>query len=160
MPMKIDDRNRPPVQAHQRFEKDREAFAGLTLQQRFQRIHNTNLWGAAASVSGLGSETDATATLRAGLPGLVRRAGVKSLLDSAGGDAGWINAADLGATLVGVDIVPELIALLSERATQGEIKGDYHVADITRDALPRSDAILCRDCLVHLSFANIDRAIE
>jgi hypothetical protein len=24
--------------------------------------------------------------------------------------------------------------------------------------LPRCDAILCRDCLVHLSFANIERA--
>jgi hypothetical protein len=25
--------------------------------------------------------------------------------------------------------------------------------------LPRCDAILCRDCLVHLSFANIERAV-
>ena len=28
------------------------------------------------------------------------------------------------------------------------------------DTLPRADAILCRDCLVHLSFANIGRALE
>jgi len=27
------------------------------------------------------------------------------------------------------------------------------------DPLPRCDAILCRDCLVHLSFANIGRAV-
>ena len=33
--------------------------------QRFQRIHDTNLWGAEASTSGLGSEIDATAALRA-----------------------------------------------------------------------------------------------
>jgi hypothetical protein len=25
--------------------------------------------------------------------------------------------------------------------------------------LPRCDAVLCRDCLVHLSFANIERAV-
>ena len=31
-------------------------------------------------------------------------------------------------------------------------------ADI-RDPLPRSDLILCRDCLVHLSFQNIARAV-
>jgi Methyltransferase domain len=158
--MALDDRNRPPVLAHQRFAEDRESFAGLSLQQRFERIHDTNLWGASASISGLGSETDATATLRADLPGLLRMLGVKSLLDAPCGDAGWINAADLGVTMIGIDIVPELIARLSARARQGEIKGNYRLADITRDALPRCDAILCRDCLVHLSFANIDRALE
>jgi hypothetical protein len=158
--MTLDDRGRPPVLAHQRFAAHRESFSGLTLQQRFERILNTNLWGAAASVSGLGSEADATATLRAELPGLLRRFGVTSLLDAPCGDAGWINAANLGVTLIGVDIVPELIAQLTARADRGEIRGDYRLADITRDALPRCDAILCRDCLVHLSFANIDLAIE
>jgi hypothetical protein len=34
------------------------------------------------------------------------------------------------------------------------------LADITVDPLPRCDAILCRDCLVHLSFANISRALD
>ena len=58
--MTLDDRGRPPVLAHQRFAEHRESFSGLTLQQRFERIHDTNLWGAAASVSGLGSEADAT----------------------------------------------------------------------------------------------------
>ena len=158
--MGLDDRSRPPVLAHQRFAEQRDAFTGLTLQQRFERIHDTNLWGAVASVSGLGSEADATAILRAELPGLLRRLGVASLLDAPCGDAGWINALDLGVTMIGIDIVPELIARLSTRAGQGEIKGDYRLADITRDALPRCDAILCRDCLVHLSFTHIDRAIE
>jgi hypothetical protein len=158
--MTLDDRSRPPVLAHQRFAAQRESFSGLTLQQRFERIHGTNLWGAAASVSGLGSEADATATLRAELPGLLQRLGVMSLLDAPCGDAGWINGAELGVTMISVDIVPELIAQLSARADRGEITGDYRLADITRDALPRCDAILCRDCLVHLSFANIDLAIE
>ena len=61
--------------------------------------------------------------------------------------------------IIGVDIVPALIESLRQRAAAGEIRGDYHLADITRDPLPRCDAILCRDCLVHLSFANIERAI-
>jgi len=129
------------------------------LQQRFQRIHDTNLWGAPASLSGLGSEIDATAALRAELPRLLEKLGVTSLLDAPCGDAGWINRANLGVRYVGVDIVPALTERLRARAIAGEIKGEYHLADITRDPLPRCDAILCRDCLVHLSFANIERAM-
>jgi hypothetical protein len=37
--------------------------------------------------------------------------------------------------------------------------GAFLVADITRDALPHAEMILCRDCLVHLSFENINRAV-
>ena len=31
--------------------------------------------------------------------------------------------------------------------------------DLTRDALPPADLLLCRDCLVHLSYADIRRAL-
>ncbi len=153
----IRDSDRPPVLAHQRFAADRAAFAGLSLRDRFQRIHDTNLWGAAESVSGLGSETDATAVLRAELPDLLRRLGVGTLLDAPCGDGGWIASADLGVRVFGVDVVPGLIAALQRR---GDIDRDYLLADITRDPLPAADAILCRDCLVHFSFANIARAVE
>jgi 2-polyprenyl-3-methyl-5-hydroxy-6-metoxy-1,4-benzoquinol methylase len=154
------DSDRPSVLAHQRFVADRQSFSGLNLQQRFQRIHDTNLWGAEASVSGLGSEIDATATLRAELPPLLKRLGATSLLDAPCGDAGWIARADLPQRIIGIDIVPDLIEQLRARAARGEILGEYHLADITRDALPRADAILCRDCLVHFSFANIARAVQ
>jgi SAM-dependent methyltransferase len=157
--MPIRDSDRPPVLAHQRFLEDKESFAGLSLEQRFRRIHDTNLWGAPASASGLGSEIDATAVLRAELPRLFEKLGITSVLDAPCGDAGWINEANLGVRIVGVDIVPSLVERLQARAAAGEIKGEYHLADITRDALPRWDAILCRDALVHLSFANIERAV-
>ena len=157
--MAINDRDRPAVLAQHRFDADREAFIGLDLAQRFQRIHDTNLWGAARSRSGLGSEIDATAVLRAGLPALLDRLGVTSLLDAPCGDAGWITHAGLGRRYVGVDIVPALIEDLRVRAARGDINGEYHLADITVTPLPRCDAILCRDGLVHLSFANIERAL-
>jgi hypothetical protein len=158
--MPPDDSSRPPVLAHQRFVADRQSFAGLDLRQRFQRIHDTNLWGAVESVSGVGSERDATATLRAELPGLMKRLGASSLLDAPCGDGGWIATIDLGVRVSGIDIVPDLIEGLRERAARGEIKGDYHLGDITADPLPSGDVILCRDCLVHLSFANIDRSLQ
>src|SRR5215813_8374444 len=146
--MPLDDASRPPVLAHQRFAADRDAFAGLTLQQRFQRIHDTNLWGAAESVSGLGSEIDATAVLRAELPDLLRRLGVRTLLDAPCGDGGWIATTDLGVRVIGIDVVPDLVAGLRRRADPDR---DYLLADITCDPLPAADAILCRDCLVHFS---------
>jgi SAM-dependent methyltransferase len=153
----MEDSNRPPVLAHQRFVADRAAFAGLSLRERFQRIHDTNLWGAAESISGLGSELDATAVLRAELPDLLRQLGVRRLLDAPCGDGGWIATADLGVSVTGVDVVPDLIEALQRR---GDPNRDYLLADVTCDPLPPADAILCRDCLVHFSFANIAGAIE
>src|ERR1700754_656572 len=96
------DSDRPPVLAHQRFAADHGAFAGLTLSERFQRIHDTNLWGAAESVSGLGSEIDAPAVLRTELPLLLQRLGVTTLLDAPCGDGGWIATTDLGVRVTGV----------------------------------------------------------
>jgi hypothetical protein len=157
--MALADSDRPPVLAHQRFLEARESFAGLDLAQRFRRIHDTNLWGAPASTSGLGSEPDATTVLRAELPRLLQKLGIHSLLDAPCGDAGWISHADLRVRYVGIDIVPALIDNLRARAAANEIRGEYRLADITRDPLPRCDAILCRDCLVHLSLANISRAV-
>ena len=141
------------------FLSSEQSFVGLNLAQRFRRIHDTNLWGAAVSTSGLGSEMEATNVLRTELPRLLARLGVRSLLDAPCGDAGWINAANLQVRVIGIDIVPALIERLQARAAAGEIRGEYQLADITADALPRCDAILCRDALVHLSFANIDRAL-
>ncbi|MCP3477568.1 class I SAM-dependent methyltransferase [Bradyrhizobium sp. CCGUVB1N3] len=151
--------DRPPVLAHQRFVADRENFAGLDLAGRFERIVRTNLWGAPTSVSGLGSEHPAAAEIEVALPPLLRRLGVRSLLDAPCGDAGWIGRCGLDVDYIGVDIVPSLIEANRQRVAQGELLGRFISADITRDELPQADVILCRDCLVHLSFQNISRAL-
>lgn len=157
--MPIPDSERPTVLAHQRFQADRAAFDGLDLAARFKRIHETNLWGAESSVSGLGSELDATAALRAELPSLLTALGARTLLDAPCGDAAWINSVQLPCAYVGIDIVPDLINPLQAKAARGQIVGAYLLLDLTRDALPEADVVLCRDCLVHFSFANILRAI-
>jgi hypothetical protein len=151
--------DRPPVLAHQRFVADRDNFAGLDLAARFERILDTNLWGAPTSVSGLGSEDLATAAIREALPLLLARLGARVLCDAPCGDAGWIGGCKLDVDYLGIDIVPALIAANNRRVAQGELAGRFLTADITRDELPRADLVLCRDCLVHLSFANIDRAV-
>lgn len=154
------DEDRPPVLAHQRFDAARGGFAGLGLAARFRRIHETNLWGAPTSVSGLGSEDEATSALQAALPTLLEELGVSSLIDAPCGDAGWIGKARLNVEYVGVDIVPELIEAARTRAGQRSTNDRFLVADIVADVLPRADVVLCRDCLVHLSFNNIALAVE
>ena len=154
------DEDRPPALAHQRFAAARDAFAGLELATRFRRIQETNLWGAPTSFSGLGSEDGATSAVQAALPALLKGLGVTSLLDAPCGDAGWIGKSDLGVDYIGVDIVPAVVEAARARAALRSMNAILLLADITTDALPRADAILCRDCLVHLSFDNIALAID
>ena len=152
----IDDNARPRVPAQENFDQDRAAFTGLGLKQRFERIFSTNLWGAPTSPSGLGSEPDQTTVLARDLPQLLERLKVRSLLDAPCGDASWIGRVALPVSYIGVDIVPAIIDRLQ---AQGSAEREFRHGDITTDQLPAADAILCRDCLVHLSFANIKRAI-
>jgi hypothetical protein len=137
---------------------DRDSFVGLGLAPRFERIVQTNLWGA-TSPSGLGSEFAATAAVRQALPNLLKRLQARSLLDAPCGDTGWIMDCLQNVDYTGVDIVPSLITTNVRRVRRGEITGRFLTADVTCDALPRADVILCRDCLVHLSFDNIHRAV-
>ncbi len=152
--------SRPPAIAQQRFAARRAEFAELDLAKRFERIHETNLWGADNSVSGVGSELEATAAIRERLPGLLKELGVRSLLDAPCGDHRWMASLDLDLDLyVGMDIVPSIIDALQQRH-RGDVRRSFVLADMTRDALPRCDLILSRDCLVHFSFATLDRALR
>src|SRR4051794_34137798 len=93
---------RPPVLAHNRFLEHRHRLTGLSLAGRFSRIYEMNLWGAVSSVSGLGSEQDATSVIRRRIGPLFRCLGVRTLLDAPCGDAGWIAHADLiGISYIG-----------------------------------------------------------
>jgi SAM-dependent methyltransferase len=152
--------NRPPAIAQRRFAERRAEFSGLDLAQRFERIHETNLWGADTSVSGVGSEFDATAAIRERLPGLLKELGVRSMLDAPCGDHRWMASLALDLDLyVGMDIVPSIIEALRERY-QNDAKRRFVLGDLTRDPLPRCDLILSRDCLVHFSFATLRRALR
>jgi hypothetical protein len=152
--------DRPPAIAQQRFAARRAEFAELDLAQRFERIHETNLWGADTSVSGVGSELAATAAIRERLPGMLKELGVRSLLDAPCGDHRWMASLDLELDLyVGMDIVPSIVEPLQQRYRR-DARRSFVLADLTRDALPRCDLILSRDCLVHFSFATLERALR
>jgi hypothetical protein len=155
-----ENRSRPPAIAQQRFAARRAEFEKLDLPQRFQRIHETNLWGADTSVSGVGSELDATAAIRERLPGLLKELGVRSLLDAPCGDHRWMASLELDLDrYVGMDIVPSIIEALQQRYRDDGHRS-FLISDITCDPLPHCDLILSRDCLVHFSFKTLKRAMR
>ena len=147
---------RPKVWAHEKFQQVREEFAGLELSGVFEKIHATNLWGASQSISGLGSELEATAGLRELLPALLRDLAVGTMLDIPCGDFHWLSQVELPVDkYIGADIVEEVVLTNSRR-----YGGDFRRLDLCSDPLPAVDLILCRDCLVHISNANARRALD
>lgn len=152
--MNENDSKRPPALAHTRFVERRDEFLELDLETTFNRIYETNLWGSPDSVSGLGSAVDETVALRAVLIELFQNLKVKRLLDAPCGDFGWLGRDELPVeNYIGGDIVEALVE--RNNTTYGDEQRRFIKLDITHDALPDADLLLCRDCLVHLSFDNI-----
>ncbi len=155
---------RPEVTAQRRFAEQAGSFADLDLPARFTRIYDTDLWAGPESRSGTGSSLDATAALREALPALLRSLGVQRLLDVPCGDFHWMRHVDLGAIdYLGGDIVEEIV-VRNRRAYEWEAEDGlgsrrFVRVDLTSGSLPEADAIFCRDGLVHLSLANIRRAL-
>jgi len=148
---------RPPVVAHLRFQAAAGEFAEKDLAAAFTHIHDTNLW-AGRSVSGVGSAADETAVLRRAIPELLQTLGASSLLDVPCGDFSWLSMVDLGALeYTGADIVLPLV--LKNAATYPHPRRRFVQLDLTSDPLPRADVVLCRDCLVHLSHANVLKSL-
>jgi methyltransferase family protein len=149
---------RRPAVAHLNFQRHRDQVAGRDLAERFRYIFETNLWGSPESRSGLGSAPAATEALARALPDLFRRLGIRRMLDIPCGDFGWLSGLELGLdSYLGADIVPELVKRNTERyAGPGR---SFAVLDLTTSALPSADLVLCRDCLVHLSFPRIRQAV-
>ncbi len=141
--------------------RTRRARDSADLERCFVRIHDENRWRSPESRSGKGSTLERTRSVREALPGLVERLGVRTLLDVPCGDFHWMKEVVDQLALeryVGADIVPALVEASRERHGT-ETRSFLHL-DMTRDELPRADLVLCRDGLIHLSFADAARAVE
>jgi hypothetical protein len=137
----------------------RRLLSGKPREDVFREIFRNGRWGSRESVSGRGSELVQTETLRVELPSLLRKIGAKSMLDAACGDFHWMCEVSLGLDqYVGADIVPELIE--ANQRKYGGPGREFRVQDMVATKPPRFDVILCRDCLVHLSFADIRSALK
>ena len=106
------------------------------------------------SLSGSGSRLIQTIEIRIQIPVLVREFNVSSMLDAPCRDFHWQKEMELELQrYVGVDIVPDIIRMNQQR--YGNHIRQFRLLDITKDELPQSDIILCRDCLVHFPFKKI-----
>ena len=150
----MESRPRKLTVAERQFAAHSRELEGLGLRERFERIYNTNLWADPDTRSGVGSSLDSTRVLRRELPKALRELGAGVLLDAPCGDFAWMQHVDLaGIQYIGGDIVPAIIA--EDQRKFGSDSRRFTTLDLTRDALPDADVLLCRDCLVHLSYANI-----
>jgi hypothetical protein len=123
----------------------------------FGSIYRDREWDTGETVSGPGSTIRYTEELRISLPDLLKKWEIRSLLDAPCGDYHWMSQTKLeGIEYTGADVVTELIE--SNRKLYPGVK--FLVADITKDWLPKTDAVLCRDCFIHLSNRQIKMAIQ
>ena len=128
-------------------------------EHMFTHIYRTNAWRGAESLSGKGSDLHNTVNIRSILPEILAELGVRSILDAPCGDFHWMQHVDLeGVTYIGGDIVAPLVVENQRRF--GRPGREFRHLDITKDDIPKVDLIFCRDCLFHLSFADIDAALR
>lgn len=134
-------------------------FFAKPISYRFSTIFMKNVWGSKESKSGRGSILDQTAIIRREIPLILRDIKATTLLDVPCGDFNWLQHVNLGLKkYIGGDIVPEIIA--QNRKKYEDDKKIFKLMDITTTKLPKVDVILCRDCLVHLSYKDIFTAIK
>jgi len=135
------------------------AGEGFTPAEAFRHALRANHWAGTESSSGPGSGLAQTAALRTALPQLLRRLGIASLLDVPCGDWRWLATVDLGSLhYTGGELLEELVE--QNRRLHGGPDRIFAQLDLTASNLPTADLLLCRDCLVHLSFADIDKALR
>ncbi len=131
----------------------------LPRKETFEHIYEKNGWQNDESLSGTGSTLEATRSIRRALPQLVDTFEIDTLLDVPCGDFAWMRHVDLEVDrYLGADIVEELVA--ENRRRYGDRQREFLQLDLVRDELPCVDLILCRDCLVHLSFDEVGGALE
>ena len=134
-------------------------FINKSNKDIFTTIYNTNHWKSSKSISGTGSEISQTRTLIENLNKLIKDKNISSILDIPCGDFGWMKEVDLSnIKYTGADIVEKIIDINKEKYLKDNL--NFKVLDLTNDQLPKNDLIIIRDCLVHLSYKDIDKALK
>jgi hypothetical protein len=120
----------------------------------FRKVHWTG--GYPETVSGPGSTIKATEDVRKFLREVIREYNIESIFDAPCGDRNWIKTIDFqeefSCEYFGGDIVPELVKDIN--------MPEVSVFDIRKDNPPKVDLWFCRDCLFHLSEADIKKALQ
>ncbi len=139
--------------------KEIQQFKKLSAEEVFTQIYHTNKWGDEESRSGKGSNLERTVELRVRLPEILASLNAGSIIDIPCGDFHWMKEMSLPVkTYIGADIVKPLVE--ENNRLYGNAARRFVQLDLLQDVLPQSDVVFCRECLVHLSFKDIFKAIE
>jgi len=125
----------------------------------FTGIYKNNYWGGIESKSGSGSSLKSTENLRLELPKIIKKLNIKSIIDIPCGDFFWLSKiiTDLNVEYFGGDIVEEIIEKNNIFAND---KTEFRKIDLIKDELPTGELLICRDCLFHFSFNNIEKTFK
>jgi hypothetical protein len=130
-------------------------------KQVFKSIYKNNYWGSENSVSGPGSSILYTEKIRNSLPKLIDKYQINTIFDAPCGDFNWISKIieNHHIKYYGADIVEEII--VHNRSEFKIPNVTFIQMDITEDTFPADcDLWLCRDCLFHLSYKDIYKALK
>ena len=134
-------------------------FYKNSVKKKFTKIYRNNLFKGTFSKSGEGSNLLQTDVIRKEISILLNELKVKSLIDSPCGDFLWMQEVNLPVELyIGIDIVKDIVQ--HNQTEYGNHYQKFIEMDIIEDKLPCVDIILCRDCLVHLSFTHSLKVIK
>lgn len=124
-------------------------------KDKFTQIYVKKMWKGSESASGFGSGIRYTESLRARMPQLIDRYSIKTVFDAGCGDFNWmqriINLVDVRYT--GADIVEDLI--VGNTKKYGNDKTRFVIKDVRLSPIPKSDLVICRDVLFHLSNSDV-----
>ena len=126
------------------------------MKEIFEDIVKHNRWKK--HPCGPGSTFGYTENLRLNLGKFLEKHNITSMIDAPCGDYSWMSVTDLPSIqeYVGGDIVEFLIIANQEKYPNHKFKQIY----LTQDILPNVDLLFCRDCLLHLSFEDIDKVFK
>src|SRR5665648_168904 len=121
------------------------------MKEIFTQIYKDNIWGSKETISGTGSELNATIPLRVQLPALLKKYNINRILDVGCGDCNWMNKMVCNFEYyLGIDIVDEIIFKNNNLYKSENV--EFKQCDICNTELDFSqfDAVIFADILVHI----------
>ncbi len=133
------------------------SYRSKPVKDVFEDIYYNKKW-IGQSHSGPGSDLNQTSLVRPGLQQVIANYNIESLLDVPCGDWFWMQHLDLsGVKYTGGDIVEKIVQNNQKYASD---KVSFLFLDLLKSQLPVHDLVLCRDCLVHFSYPDIQKALD
>lgn len=133
-------------------------FRSKSVEEVFDIVYKENHWRDAESISGTGSnERHAVEVIRI-VNQVFRDFEISTILDIPCGDFNWMKHVDFkGVKYIGGDIVQLLIEQNKSAFATHMIS--FEKLNLLDSPLPKVDLIFTRDCLVHLSYSDIAKAV-